>query len=437
MNEYANLVKTNLENVVSEMDNCSCLFSKNPEKDFTRKRKLDFKKMINILLSMGGKSLKLELMDNFSYDTDTPTSPAFVQQRNKILPDAFQYLFHEFTKKSMSPKLYNGYRLLAADGSDICIYHNPSDEETYFPNGPKAKGFNLLQLNALYDLSNRVFVDAHILPGRKMNERQALVDMIKRADSKEKTIIVADRGYENYSVFEHIKQKGWNYLVRIKDISSNGISSGLILPKEDCFDKDYYLLATRRNTNEIKAHPEKYKFMPRNQKFDFLPVGSKGTYPICFRLVRFPISENTFEVLITNLDRDAFPVEKLKELYHMRWGIETSFRELKYALGLVTLHSKKVQFIIQEIFARLIMYNFCELITLHTVIKQKKGTKHLYQVNYTIAIAICLHFFKCRGHEPPDVEALIKKNILPVRPGRKDPRKVKPKSTVSFIYRVA
>jgi hypothetical protein len=160
-------------------------------------------------------------------------------------------------------------------------------------------------------------------------------------------------------------------------------------------------LATRRSTNEIKAHPEKYKYMPQNQKFDFLPV------------------------------------EKLKELYHMRWGIETSFRELKYALGLINLHSKKVQFIIQEIFARLIMYNFCELITLHTVIKQKKGTKHLYQVNYTIAIAICLHFFKCRGHEPPDVEALIKKNILPVRPGRKDPRKVKSKSAVSFIYRVA
>lgn len=215
MNEYANLVKTNLENVVSEMDTCSYLFSQNPEKDFTRKRKLDFKKMVHILLSMGGKSLKLELMDNFSYDTDTPTSAAFVQQRNKILPEAFQYLFHEFTKKTMSSKSYNGYRLLAADGSDICIYHNPSDEETYFPNGPKAKGFNLLQLNALYDLCNRVFVDAHILPGRKMNERQALVDIIKRADNKEKTIIIADRGYENYSVFEHIKQKGWNYLVRI------------------------------------------------------------------------------------------------------------------------------------------------------------------------------------------------------------------------------
>lgn len=437
MNEYANSVKANLENVISEMDSYSYLFSRNPKKDFTRKRKLDFKKMINILLSMGGKSLKIELLDNFSYSMELPTASAFVQQRDKLLPEAFQYLFHQFTKNTISLKRYDGYRLLAADGSDICIYHNPKDKETYFPNGPKAKGFNLLQLNALYDLCNRVYIDAQILPGRKQNERQALVDMVKRSDIKEKTIIIADRGYENYNVFEHITQKGWNYIIRIKDINSNGISSGLNIPKIDCFDKDYCLKVTRRNTNEIKAHPEEYKFMPQNQKFDFLPIGSKETYPISFRLVRFPISENTYEVLITNLDRDIFPVKKLKELYHMRWGIETSFRELKYALALINLHSKKVDFIIQEIFARLTMYNFCEMITLHTVIKQKKGTKHFYQVNYTIAIAICLHFFKYRGHEPPDFEALIAKHILPVRLGRKDPRKVKHKSTVSFIYRVA
>lgn len=37
----------------------------------------------------------------------------------------------------------------------------------------------------------------------------------------------------------------------------------------------------------------------------------------------------------------------------------------------------------------------------------------------------------------PDVEALISKEILPVRPGRHDPRKVNRKKAVSFLYRVA
>lgn len=282
-----------------------------------------------------------------------------------------------------------------------------------------------------------MFIDAQVRPGRKSNEREALIDMLKRSDKNEKTIIIADRGYESFNVAEYITQSGFNYLIRIKDINSQGISSGLDIPNGDCFDKDYSLKATRRQTKAIRSNPREYKYMPPNQNFDFLPIASKETYPIKFRLVRFPISEDTYEVLMTNLDRDTFPIEKLKELYHMRWGIETSFRELKYALSLTSLHSKKVDFIIQEIFARLTMYNFCEIITLHTVIKNKKATKHIYQVNYTIAIAICLHFFKHRGHAPPDVEALIAKHILPVRPGRKDPRKVKTKSTVSFLYRVA
>ena len=70
------------------------LFVNNPEKDFTRKRKLDFKEMMNILLSMGGNSLKLELMKYFSYDAETATCSAFVQQRDKILPEALEFLFH-------------------------------------------------------------------------------------------------------------------------------------------------------------------------------------------------------------------------------------------------------------------------------------------------------------------------------------------------------
>ena len=121
----------------------------------------------------------------------------------------------------------------------------------------------------------------------------------------------------------------------------------------------------------------------------------------------------------------------------MRWGIETSFRELKYAVGLTNFHSKKREYITQEIWARLILYNFCEIITANTVIN--KGTKkHIYQVNYTFAIHICRYFIsKMAENSPPDVEALISKEILPVRSGRHNPRKVVPKKAVSFLYRVA
>jgi hypothetical protein len=437
MNEYANFIKEKLDTLLTEMHEYSWLFVNNPEKDFTRKRKLNFKDMLSILLSMGGNSLKLELMKYFSYDAETATSSAFVQQRDKILPNALEFLFHRFTASAVNPNYYDGYRMLAVDGSDLSIAHNPNDVENYFTATENMKGFNLLHLNAMYDLCSRVYVDTIIQPGRNKNEFKALTDMVDRSDIKEQTIVIADRGYESYNVFEHIKKKGWNYVIRVKDIGRSGITSGLFLPNQETFDIEYSTLLTRRQTNDIKAHPGKYKFMPINQNLDYLPVGDKGIYPINFRVVRFAISENTYEVIITNLTEKEFPAEKIKEIYHLRWGIETSFRELKYAIGLTSFHSKKAVYILQEIFARLTMYNFCEIITTHVVIQQK-GRKYSYQVNFTMAISICLHYFKCTNAvSPPNVEALIQKNILPVRNGRKDPRKVRTKSSVSFIYRVA
>lgn len=49
---------------------------------------------------------------------------------------------------------------------------------------------------------------------------------------------------------------------------------------------------------------------------------------------------------------------ELKELYNQRWGIETGFREVKHILGLSAFHSKQENSILQEVFARLLMYNY-------------------------------------------------------------------------------
>ena len=47
----------------------------------------------------------------------------------------------------------------------------------------------------------------------------------------------------------------------------------------------------------------------------------------------------------------------------------------------------------QEIYARLILYNFCEIIT-GTIIISQKDRKFIYQVNFTMAIYICIEFLR-------------------------------------------
>lgn len=50
---------------------------------------------------------------------------------------------------------------------------------------------------------------------------------------------------------------------------------------------------------------------------------------ISLRVVRFKISPGCFENIITNLPVHEFDFEDFKELYHLRWGEENAFRDLK------------------------------------------------------------------------------------------------------------
>lgn len=437
MKKYSNSVKDTLTSIIKKMDERPENFVKNPGKDFTRNRKLTFESVIKLLLSMGGNNIYKELLEYFKYDIDTASSSAFVQQRSKILPSALEFLFKNFTSSYHNHKTFKGYRLLAVDGSKLNIAHNTEDTNTYIKSLADAKGYNLLHLNALYDLCNKLYVDACIQPIRNKNETGALVDMVDNSSISEDVILIADRGYESYNVFAHIQEKGWKYVIRVKDRKSTGIVSSLRLPSSEAFDEKIHLNLTRKQTKEAKSNSKLYKFMPSNSRFDYLEMKTADIYPISFRVLRFEISENNYETIITNLDETEFSDDMIKNLYHMRWGIENSFRELKYAIGLVNLHSKKVEFITQEIFAKLTMYNFCEMITLNVIISNTQR-KHEYQVNFTVAIHVCKHFFRCFEDDiPPDVEFLIQRNILPVRKGRQDKRKLRTKSSVSFIYRVA
>ena len=187
------------------------------------------------------------------------------------------------------------------------------------------KGFNQLHLNAMYDLCSNRYLDALLQPGRKENEARAAGQMVKRFAYSEKPIFIADRGYESYNVFAHIERKGMNYLIRVKDRDSNGILGAILFPETDIFDVDVHKRLTRKQTNEVKAHPEKDHFLPRNSPFDFLDLHTNLFYDMNFRVVRFKLSEDSYEYIITNLDRETFPPEKIKELYHMRWALKTLF----------------------------------------------------------------------------------------------------------------
>lgn len=435
------LVKQKMDESLEQLCEVSWMFSKQPEKDFTRNRKLPFPKLVSFLLAMEGGTLTTELLKRFGCSLDTASASAFVQQRSKLAPETFPSLFDLFVRKTQPIKLYKGFRLLAADGSDIQIPNNPEHTASHYPGTNGQASYNILHLDAIYDLLQCTYQDASLAGDRDANERSVLCQMVDRS-SIPNALMIADRGYESYNVMAHIQQKGWKFLIRIQDAAnSRGIAAGLNLPDSDQFDMFVDMTLTTKQTNEVKLllqNKNLYKYLHKD--FDFLPKTNRKHDPavffkLPFRIVRFKISEYAYETVVTNLDTVAFPPSELKKLYAMRWGIETSFRELKYTVGLLHFHAKKVEHIYQEVFARLIMYNFTELIT-SPVISHKADCKYAYKANFTVAVHVCRQFF-LGNVSPPDVEAVIRRYVSPIRPGRSRPRNMTVKHTVSFVYRVA
>ena len=116
-----------------------------------------------------------------------------------------------------------------------------------------------------------------------------------------------------------------------------------------------------------------YRYSPTISIFDFLNK-SNLVYFFIFRVVRICLNDRKYQCLVANLF-DYFSINDINRLYATRWVIETSFRELKYAVVLNNFHSKKKDSIIQEIYDSHILHNFSKSIIQNTILTTR-ATKH-------------------------------------------------------------
>ena len=438
VNSTPNVLTGNLDSAIQEVvsDFKENYHISNHNSDFSRKRVLTMETVINLLLSMQGGSLKKVL-----YDAGISVSASeFVQQRNKIPWTVMEEVFESFNSKCKDTKTYKGYRVFAIDGTTINMARNPKSD-SFVINNSTPKGYNQLHVNPLYDVLNKTYQHCVIQPQPQQDEVGALLFMMKWYDFKEKTLIVADRGYESYNVFAHIQNTpNTDFLIRVKQDRTAMREIGKLpmteldtdvsftitttQTKEDK-ENGYILLQTRKKEDRI------YSSKTRAGRWDF-----PSPYPMKIRVVRFKLDTGEYETLATSLPR-SITLAEIKELYHARWGIETAFRELKYGIGLVNLHGKKDDFVKQEIFSAMIMSNFCSRIVNEVVVRKNDANIHEYKVNMTMAIHICRQFFRTKDADAKKLLQDIARYTEPVRPGRRDERNIKAKTFVGFIYRVS
>lgn len=89
---------------------------------------------------------------------------------------------------------------------------------------------------------------------------------------------------------------------------------------EGKFDIDVFKMLTLKQTKMTKACPQLYIFLSNRYRFDFMSK-ENSWYEFNCRILRFKITNDIYETVIANLDKEEFSMNDIKNLYNKRWGI--------------------------------------------------------------------------------------------------------------------
>lgn len=439
--DFPSIIRRRLDTAIQYVDDKKEHYVTNPGKDFSRNRKLGMGDAIGLLISMSGGTLQRELY-RYAAAGGVDISPsAFCQSRAKISPKAFETVFRRFNMMCNDKKTYRRYNLYAIDGSCINMARNP-DSPCFVQNESNPRGYCQFHLNAWYDLENKTYFDAILQPQPRADERAAALSMIERNSFHGRNILTLDRGYESYALFAEILEKPHlDFVCRVRQ-DKGCMKSIQGWPMEE-IDRDVTVTLTTSQSREhkergyifIQTHKNKnrtYSAKTRNVKWT-----RPSPYTMTLRIIRAMLPSGDWETLVTSLPRNLFGIDEIMSIYGKRWGIETSYRNLKYLVNLTHTHGRSDTFVAQEIYAALIAYNFASRIANGVVVEQKPGNAYVYQVNFTMAVFLCRNYLRERRGDGEILMQSIRRYTEPIREGRADKRKLRPKGFVGFVYRIA
>ncbi len=330
---------------------------------------------------------------------------------------------------------FHGYPLFSVDGSELSFPGDGLEPLCWAKVPNAARGRQALHLNAIYHMQSGAFQDVLFQKIKERDENKAFAAMLARGRFPDKAIFVADRGYECYNTLAAIQEQGGFYVGRSRQ-GKGSMLSGLSLPDKEGMDQKVSVVICKEHTRKTKEEPERYKRVRQGTRFDFFTDG-RTEYALELRVVKIRLSDGAEEYLVTNLPEEEFKIEALKEIYHMRWEIETAFLHLKYALSAAAVHSRRYELVIQELYAKIIMFNFCKELIREVHVPQKEGWKHRYKLNITMAFTICMDFWRSPEDTAPEgLGGALLRYLVPVREGRSAPRRAGKKPAIHFNHRI-
>lgn len=389
---------------------------------FTRKRKIDIPLNCRLIASMNSRSVRQQVQTHCQNKHIHFTESAFCQSRQKFDHSLIKQACLKFTQEvTEESPLYKGkYRLIGVDGSNFPILPNPKEPQNLvFGHGQPHWA---IHFNAAYDLENRYYLDYQVQSAQDKNENGAALNFVQQYNHPGVPIWIFDRLYFSYELASQIGQKGQKFLFRMKERNCIPLlPTGHPLDQELDLESSRQLIHTQKA--ETKSQPETYKYVPRGSVS--LVTHEHPTLEFPYRIIIATIEtqneENgqpicTTEYLLTNLSQEEFSTEEIKDLYHRRWNIEVSFRDLKYVLHGKQVHSRSQNEIEQEIDAAVMVYNLISVIAKCSSPRQP-GNQYPYQTNRKALTEVVLAFLTGKATQKEVIWTIVNV-VLPIRKNR-------------------
>jgi Transposase DDE domain len=351
-------------------------------------RALPFRVVFIMLLAKSTKSNQLtlnELLPKLAFWRKPVSGAAYTKARAKLRHTAFialnkvavlEVMYQKDSKGRPDYKTKYGHRILAIDGSRIIL---PYNKQTILEFG--TEGFNNTQGNggegvvgehasalvsSLYDVLNNVALEAKILP-RATYEVDAAVDHLKLVEMDD--LLLLDRGYASYLMLAAISRSQANVVLRCS--RSSFAQARTMLSGGKVNDQTVILKPTRKFIDKYGSALED----------DELPK------QITVRFVRVILDTGEVEVLATTLlDQVKYPTEIFKEIYWLRWGVETFYNVLKSRLSLDNFSGTSPESIRQDFHASVLLCGIETILTEDvTSSLGKKDTINPLKVNKAVS----------------------------------------------------
>ena len=263
----------------------------------------------------------------------------------------FIKIYKSFIDKIYSENKYfstvKGYIIVACDGSIFDLpnitltrrdFNIPADT-IFKKHRIRARVSGMLDVNSGFMLTTKI-VERTVSETELAMEH--LLDLKKRLNI-EKFIAVYDRAYNSIELMTFTASLNSKFVIRLqKTTFKNEIRKVMGSDKIITINLKDSIIKNFEN-EELKEYARKLGRLK-------------------LRVVEIKLSNGTTELLVTNLDKEEFSLEEMKEIYAKRWSIETGFKKLKSQVQIERFSGYSRIIIEQDFYAKIFLYNLATAI---------------------------------------------------------------------------